>query len=226
MKRIILARLRDSEKLSVGHTVMFHGAAFRDGALYPFNPSATWFNDVRSPLELVHSKQLLPDIFQPAENLVVSEAVVDSLNGLHRLAFLPVVFEKLVDFYFEKGVPVDFSFKVYDPDVGEMHGAGNYLLSLPDDPDAHEVVPPFFEILVPKDHELTEHYENIKRVEIGVEPPECDLDPLGLRYSQEMLEEHSIIRSSIYPVFSPQAFSLIEPFLDRDYFHITEVDLD
>jgi hypothetical protein len=59
---------------------MFHGLAFREGTQYPFSPSATWFNDMRSPLELVHSKQLLPDIFQPAGNLVVSQQLVDLLS--------------------------------------------------------------------------------------------------------------------------------------------------
>lgn len=220
MKRIIIARLRSSENITSAHLMMFHGMAFREGSQYPFSPSASWFNGMRSSLEVVHSSQLLPDIFQPAENLVVSQQVADLLKDLLRVDFLPITFDKLVDFYFEKGWKGDFSFKVVDPEMGELHGPGNYLLSLPDDPDAHKGMPKFYELLVPKDKELAEQHQDAKRTEIDL-----GFDSVSFKSSPEMLDENPIIRTSIYHVLSPAAFSLIEPFLDRDYYLTKELDL-
>ena len=61
-----------------------------------------------STLHVTRNAAVMPDVFVPAENLVVSASVRDVLANIPNVQFQPVVFEKLFWLEFEKG---DFGFR-------------------------------------------------------------------------------------------------------------------
>ncbi|MCA9069651.1 MAG: hypothetical protein KDA84_12040 [Planctomycetaceae bacterium] len=213
-----------SDKISAEHHAMFHGEAFRSGMKSIHAKKATWFNSVRTPLQLVHSKQLIPDLFQPAHNLVVSEAVKEKLLGLNKVGFLKVEFEKLVDFYSEKGVFEYYDMEEAYNEYGEPISPEEHLISLPDDPEAHKSLKDFYEVIIPTDKELVDG-KSFREVEIEMEPPSWHGNPLVIRYNQEQFEQHFLIKAQSSIIFEPSVFERIRPHIDFDYFLVKEFDL-
>ena len=227
MKRIAIQEFisyRKSNIIGGEQAVMFHGEAFRSGLRSIHAKRATWSNSVRTPLHLIHSKQIIPDVFKPAHNLIVSERAKQRLIDVNHVEFVEVVFDKLVDFYYAKGSFTYFESKDSFTELGEPIPAIDYLISLPDDREAHRGLGKFYELVIPRDKEMVDGHM-CTTINIDIEPPSWHGDPLVIRYNKEVFEQNPIIKVQSSFVFEPETFGRIREYVDFDYFHVKEFEL-
>jgi hypothetical protein len=227
MKRVAIKEFisyRKSNIIGGEQAVMFHGEAIRSGLRSIHAKNATWSNSVRTPLHIIHSKQVIPDVFKPAHNLVVSERVKQRLIDVNHVEFVEVVFDKLVDFYYEKGSFTYFDSKDSFTELGEIIPAIDYLISLPDDREAHRGLGKYYELVIPDDEEMVNGLVHTA-VSIDIEPPSWQGDPLVIRYNKEVFEQNPIIKVQSSIAFELEVFSRIREYIDMDYFHIKEFEL-
>lgn len=210
----------DDRPVAVHHEVAYHGEVFRCGQRYPAEPHAHSTNELREPLDIVRSKHFFPDLTKPSANFIVSERVKRELEMLPNVEFLPVVFEKLVDFYFEKGDMSyldEFGTDTYvEPD--------DYILQLPDDPEAHRRVGRYYEVLSAENEALLSRYSSTKHFEISIGPTEFN-DPVECDLSPEMVCDFPVIWAGFGVILSEHAFRILEPYIDWDYFRKGEFEL-
>src|SRR4051812_17977665 len=101
MKIHSLAKFTSSDRIDAFHYDMFHGREI--GEMEPHD----YGGDLSTPLRLLRNTWRIPDVFQPASNLVVSQAARFELEKLRNIALLRVEFAKLISYPYRAG---DFTF--------------------------------------------------------------------------------------------------------------------
>jgi hypothetical protein len=84
------------------HLVMFHGEQDPDSPTYR-RWKTPFLGDKARPLYLMRSGSRIPEVFEVNLNLIVSSAVKEALTPLPSVAFVPVVFSKLIDMPYRAG---------------------------------------------------------------------------------------------------------------------------
>lgn len=200
------------------HYDMFHGTAEREGIAY-HDSGACFLNTThRKQLHISRTGQQVPAVFAPSLNLVLSEEVRKRLIGLPKIDVLPVVFDKLFQFYYRKG---DFSW--YDAplcaDSQDLHRI------LPDVPDYHSQVGPYYELLVARTQDLATESSDMREVTITIGPASLE-ETVEVRLPVDLWGRYPIVWDNGCLFFAEGSFQRIEPFLDWDFFAKTVFELD
>lgn len=205
------------------HHSVFHGEAkhpqakkrWKESQYKSFCEIPAASNSYREKLHVVRSGRYVPDVFFPISSFVVSEKVFKKLKNIDGVLGEEVVFDKLVD--------------VEMPDIGDMssyeEGHPNYRSfdyiyeSGKNCPILFESIGKYYEILpaIPRDIKIIYPEAGVVGLEFG-------------RYSQVGNDECSNVCKEIvkkYPfyfsdvlVIRQDAFMVIAPYLDLDYFAI------
>lgn len=175
------------------------------------------------PLEISRSGVSIPEIFwPPAGNLVVSAMVQASLHDLPNIHFLEVKFKKLVDFYVCKGDRGPFEQWV-------TAGKGNpetLIAELPDIPLMHKNVGQYYEMIVARDVEIREQLQCDSWIELEAWLPKTTvMRHFCATVCIKMFEEFPICYVKGHLVCESRAFQKLKPFLDRDYFDVTPLNI-
>ncbi|WP_150105938.1 hypothetical protein [Rubinisphaera brasiliensis] len=152
----------------------------------------------------------------PHISWVISEKVKAALPDSVPSDFLPVNFEKLVDFpligeeveHWDPPAFVDFP-----PDL-----INNY----PDVSAFHQKVGPYYEWLAPLPRTLTEEFQDINHIDILIDEMNHEED---IPISHKMIETYPAMTTGRFTLFAPAVFEIISPFLDWDYFVKTELEI-
>ena len=204
------------------HFAMFHGMQDPDSPNYRRSTYPS-LGDSPKPFYLFHSGFRVPDVFEPDLNLIVSAKVKDALATLPFVAFIPVVLSKLIDMPYKAG---DFSYRDRPPfaNSGGEIKPRDILDQYPDDRKLHRGVPEFFEMLVPRLNKVRGPKTACKRIRIDC-GDKVAIQPVKLYITAAVVEQYPILWSEAH-IFSEQAFQLIQPFLDWDFFAAQEFVVD
>lgn len=215
-----------TKRVSIYHASVFNGVFHYVGRGQPgWRPPATT-NSNREPAHISRSGRYVPPVFGDAIfDLVISATVRKRLAGLPNVEFNPVVFERLVD------VPMpalgDFTWANQDfdtsaPDFESRQVNPDYeITTLPDVPEFHRTIGPYYSLLTPNLYEVEQHYDDV----IEVTPQwgnyhESSDEPDPVKLSEKLLGQSPIIRSRGAFAFREDAFERIAPFLDLDYYAV------
>jgi hypothetical protein len=225
MKVFVLGKFHSSPRTLVFHSCMFHGEAERQGIEFPSDPSHFTGEDLSDPLFLSVKAFKLPPVFWPEGSLIVGKNVRDELSHLPGVEFLEVVFKKTVWFPYEAG---DFSYYrkpefQRDP---QREDPEKLIARLPDMPEKRALVGRYFEVILPWDSWIALAYEDTHPVPFTMakprHPDKVFHESFQLRLSERLMMEHGMIRAPKGIVLSEQAFEILSPKLDRDYFCLAE----
>nr|ADY57793.1 hypothetical protein Plabr_0163 [Rubinisphaera brasiliensis DSM 5305] len=194
----------------------FDGLARRGDYERHMAPPVAYWSEDRTPLTCSRHGRFVPDIFMPHISWVISEKVKAALPDSVPSDFLPVNFEKLVDFpligeeveHWDPPAFVDFP-----PDL-----INNY----PDVSAFHQKVGPYYEWLAPLPRTLTEEFQDINHIDILIDEMNHEED---IPISHKMIETYPAMTTGRFTLFAPAVFEIISPFLDWDYFVKTELEI-
>ena len=204
--------LYDNPEVGVYQDLMFHGEALRHGAERPGASYNLLEDDLRLPLWLVKNVYDVSPIFCPGIDLIVSQEVREELERFEFIVFLEVKYEKLFDVPYSKGV--DY-YHLLEPDYPEtLFDAYDHDASLADKIGRR------FEMVVPRLSHVIGRYQD--KVKISVRCPGCAV--LKTEMSLSMLDEFPIVWESGF-VMNDEAYSVIEGYIDRDYFDCYELEV-
>lgn len=204
-----------SKRIRSFHYHMFHGHGARDGVQWPMKPGAFLANDLRTPLKVVREGSRIPSVYCPigVGSLVVIGEVANQIRSFQNIELLEVVYTKLVE---QEWVEGDFSW--YEP----LHDTDpeQYLDSLPDVPQLHKAVEACFEIIVARLRDIDAKVlgEQANTVSVG-EPPKEEVT-----LSDALIEAFPIIWCPAGWLLSAHAYSVLDRYLDRDYFDVSKVE--
>ena len=211
------------DSIAMYHYFMFHGFASREGEDEIDAPVAHLENDVRSPLEIVRTGRIVPDVFAPSVNPVVSEKVRERLKGWPRVEFVPVVFTRLFDAHFAAG---DFSF--YDKKHGYYaRDELKFIERLPDILSFHETIGNYYELLVPRVSTVMSEFSGDSMRTIRIDETfegAFGREKVEFSVSEEMLHACPLLRQWVF-ITTPQTFEILKPFLDLDYYTVVEKEI-
>jgi hypothetical protein len=177
-------------------------------------------DDLSQPLRLIRTGRIVPHVFSPSVTLVVSADVREKLETLPHIDFLPVVFEKLVDYQFRAGDFSYFDLPAFRRNPAEANPE-TLLQRLPDIPELHSQIGSYYEVVVPRLGDIADNYTNLKHFSVKLEhcigKVECDL-------SAEIIYAYPIVWRYAN-IFSEEAFALVSPFIDWDYFSTATIEL-
>lgn len=211
------------ERISALHTTMFHGELHRPGNKHGLYNSHAYDDDLSDPIFYTCNGYNFPEVAFPVGALIVSRKVMELTKELPGLKFGHVLPKKIIYYPYEVG---DYSFyersdvknnpyKFRFDNIFEIWPARRELELL------HF---PRFEIVYVNDGKMAkEEFPEAK--EINVPDPTNDFGPKISYYSEKMLEKYSIVGDGFGLLFSPGAFSKLEPFLNPDYFDIMELEV-
>ena len=188
-------------------------------------PSIT--NNNRERLRIRRSGQFVPHIWAPGVKLIVSDYVKQRLSHLHNIEFLQIEFERLVD------VPLpelgDFSW--FDRVTYPPGPDPDYELDKkPDLPRLHQSIGRYWEILCANLFELDPEPADAESVIFNF-GSYSGAQPEDALVSVSLLQQYPFVWSSGVQV-REDAFAILAPLLDLDYFDIarhyidTDDDLD
>jgi hypothetical protein len=98
----------------------------------------------------------------------------------------------------------------------------HFLRALPDVPALQGKLGQYYELISPRLSDIVKKYPSAKKIVCTMEYASHRREKLKL--SKELLRDYPIVWSS-HTVFSEEAFALISPYLDRDYFDIAELSV-
>jgi hypothetical protein len=212
-----LAYFGNTEVVKDVHYVVFHGTAKRQGRYYPHDPAASLENEIRDPLELTRSGQLVPAVFMPSSSFVVASDVRRNYADTPHIEFLKVHFDKLVNFYYGKG---DMSYYYGREYVDPLH----VIKQLPDVAEYHTTIGDFYEMVVARHQDVVPRYANLTKVEKAIGPTPQD-EPFRCAVCEEMMGDYPVQWNIGGTLFSEQAFRIIEPHIDWDYYLRVEIEV-
>lgn len=214
------------ERINTFHVTMFHGETCRignrsgpDSLLY----SHGYWEDLSDPLLFSCNAFKLPDVACPLGTYIVSQKVMELVKELPGLRIGLVKPKKIIFFPYEIG---DFSFfERSDVKSDPYKFRSDKIFELwPDRPELKAQHFPRFEIVHANSYRMAkEKYLDAR--EISVPDPNGNFGSQTTFFSEKMLEENSIVGGARGAVFSPGAFSKIEPFLNPDYFEIMDLGI-
>jgi hypothetical protein len=216
-----------NHRVSGYHSTVFHGwgdfpgrREWGRGGGMP--PSVT--NTNREPLHVSRSGTFVPPVFCGMGVLVVSATVRERLQTLPNVEFVPVVFEHLV----ELAMPAlgDFSLSYQrDPQTMEWRSSEAALLAAPDVPTLHDTIGPYYHLLGLQTWDVKDEYPDYGplNVNFGTYPgfvPAGTTSPGPVDCSLQMLEQYPVVRCGNGQMLREDAFALLAPFLNLDFFSI------
>ena len=205
-----------TQRTSHMHAMIYHGTSdFVEMAEDTSWRSPGLFTKQRQRMHVSRSGRFVPDVFSPyGVELVVSNHVRERLARLKGVDFEPVVFEYLIDLEL--------------PPIGELGDdeliadtqRKQLIHKFSDVPDFHAAVGDYWHVIMPSVVDLEPQYTNVQ-----------ELHPAFSRYSRRstpsvrldfrMLDEYPIIMAHSRTIcLSTQAFSLIAPHLDFDFYAV------
>ncbi len=212
----VVSNFIDNERIKSFHYDMFHGLAEREGKESPHDPVVWADVESASPLIISRTIHRIPPICQPSNHLVVSEAVANQLKTFHSLRIAPVLFKRLVDVDYVKE----------DMDWGERWGWGDpcdLLRTLPDNPEFHGRIGRYFEIRTWAWKDVIDNYPSAKEITIVERTPPMEEESV-IRLCPQMLQDYPILAYGV-KLLSEQAFAVLDPNLDRDFFLVREYEI-
>jgi hypothetical protein len=198
------------------HTLLFHGRQ-QEKSYRLVDP---FLGDEYIPLRLNRIGTFVPPVISPTVNWVVSETVRNALDGF-LFGFERVQFRKLIDYpYFPPG---DVSYE-HTPEYQEAQRKDllKFFEYLPNVPAFHKAVEPRYELLVHRLDDVKGSYRKLEKVTLVME--RCMPFEVTLRISAALLRDHPIVWD-YHHIVSEQAFAVLEPLLDRDYFEVVEAEI-
>lgn len=166
---------------------------------------------------LTHSGRHLPDIFQPRNNLIVSERVSSELFYFENIELRKVRFGKLVDLFYEKR---DFSYyrngKSIDPE--------DMLVRLPDASTTLRDPGVYYELIVPMTDRIAKDFKETKRIDIYIGPTEFDERIVG-SLSEEMIRKYPLVWHDGDFICSESVFDVLSKHIDWDFFLHADIEL-
>lgn len=200
------------------HYVMFHGVvvADEDEDTESVVARVLGSNNVQ-PLRMMRNMFNSPDVLAPEANFVVSERVRDALSELPNIAFLPIECKKLIHYPYRLG---DFSW--YDDPECRRPDDLYSLLDTVSETDPFD--PSYAEILTPRLGDIQPSFSGLLSVD-------AEIGSAGFRertsimLNAELLASYPILSTPDTNVFSSVAFAILKPYLDPNFFAITEVEL-
>ncbi len=196
--------------------LQFDGLARRGSYERHMEPPVAYWSEDRTPLSCSRHGRFVPDIFIPHISWVISEDVKAALPDSIPSEFLPVEFEKLVDFPLigeeeEEWEPADF---VDDPPD---------LISKYDDvPSFHSQIGTYYEWLAPIPHVLKSQFDDSDLINIFID--EMNKEE-GIPLSHKMIDLYPVIDTCGFMLFAPALFDRISCFINWDYFLKTELEI-
>jgi hypothetical protein len=199
---------------------MFHGNCQEDESHKPL-PSHKIGGDLSKPLVLSRNGWFVPDIFKVCTSLVVSSVVKNVLGELPNVIYLPVVFNKLVEFPFRAG---DFSY-YHTPEFRKNPRSADpetLIKRLPNVPRLHSQIGNYFELVIGNHHFVKDKYPDRRQIQYSF-PYLGGQEPATLEVTEELLASYPIMWADGGFVFVEHLFDRIREYLDLDYFTVTEV---
>jgi hypothetical protein len=221
MKATLVYTITSSDHFDVFHYCMFHGEASRPGIIFPMDPSHKLGSDLSQPLLLRCNAHRMPDVFYPhCKNLIVSESVRTALTDLPNIVFLPVIFEKLVDYPYAVG---DFSY--YDRPAFQKtprkEDPETLIDRLPDVPALRGKIGSYYEMVVDWVTDIAHQYSDRRAAEFTVNKLGDD-EIVQLPVSEQLLRDYPVAWGNEGVLFSDQSFSRIQKLIDWDFFRKSE----
>lgn len=196
-----------------------------------WRPAVT--NKTRESLHIARSGRFLPPMFATsllARTLVISPELQKVLSPLRNIAFNDVVFEHLVNLPMPK--LGDFSW--YDRDDIDKYDdhPGIYLWSLPHVSEFEKDVEGYRQLLPANFYNIEEEFEDIEYFtpDFGSYAHVTSFGTLAdssdnreVPVSKKMMEKYPIVQTPRF-IFREDAFEMIAPFLDLDYYAIARFE--
>ncbi len=180
-------------------------------------------NQNREPLHITRSGRCVPAVFGKShKSMIVSPEVREALAGLPNVGFNTVVLEQLVDL----AMPRLGDFSWYDrPDLDQYEiDPDNLLRSLPHDPSFEPRVAGHRQLLPALFDDLAPRYTDVETRLMEFGSYAHVTRPKDIRLSVAMLKDYPIVLSECF-LFREDAFALIAPFLDLDYYAIAVISV-
>ncbi len=206
-----------SPRIRTFHYDMFHGLPERGGVPDPHDPPCYLGGNDRSPLVLMHNAYKLPAVFSPSCNLVVSDAVRSKIAHFPNIEFLRVEFKKLIWLYYQAG---DFSGLDNPPCEDPL----DLFKILPGVAGSEAYVGPYFELLRWRLRDIAAQFEPLTPVEVAIGRPGYE-DEFEASLSADLVRAYPICWAPGATILSEEAFELLSPHLDRDYYATATVEL-
>lgn len=208
------------------HQGVYHGCGKYLGESWEKKRTGEWqrpalSNSNRERLHVSRSGQFVPQVWCPtAFDMVVSAKVKKQLLELQGIEFQPVVFEKLVDLPLP---PIaDFS---EDPDgLYCMNNTEEKIASLPDIPRYHVDIGEYSKLLMPQYYDVRASIEDERPVDLQFgryHTHYSTTTPLSLA----LLGRHAMYQVGNLFCLTEQAFEVLAPSLDLEYFLIDFLNL-
>lgn len=203
------------KRVSTFHKRVFHGRSVypeRDREPGPRRPGPALTNQDREPAHISRSGRFVPPVFSPRiYELIVNENLKERLSKLPNVEFVEVVFERLIDL----GMAA----------LGDFSRLGNepptiyeQLRMAPDVAEFHQTIGTYFSVLGANMYALQGKYEDAAEVAINFGSYWPGL-PKSALISARALKDYPILRGDAH-VFREDAFAIIAPYLDLDYYAV------
>ncbi|MBL8817852.1 MAG: hypothetical protein JNL58_17635 [Planctomyces sp.] len=209
------------KRVSDFHQCVYHGCCKYLGESYEKERTGEWkrpalSNSNRERLHVSRSGRFVPPVSCPnSVEIVVSSAVKQRLSKLQGIEFQPVVFERLVD------IPL--------PPIGDAsdEAQGLYartelaekIAALPNIETYHREIGQYFKILMPQYYDVSDSIDDERPVELQFGRYYGRSSPT-IPFSVNLLRRHAMYRQGTTFCLTEEAFELLSPSLDLDYFLI------
>jgi hypothetical protein len=214
-----------SDRIRDFHYEMFHGRATRNGVASPHHTYLSLHNAPQSPLQIVRNAFVIPSIFEPAENLVVSAAVHDELEGLPNISFQPVVFDRLYWLEYHAG---DFSF--YAPKEerpAQYRGLPRLVDRLPEKlPDAvltRSEIGTYFEVVVASARTLRSDFQFLEPDVVLNDGR--DAETRSVDVLPDLMDRYPLYNSRGLWIVEDALFHRLRAYFDWDYFDTASISM-
>lgn len=208
--------------LTYSRYLLFHG---RQYARSPHvRQRLPMFGDAeKRPLCIVRNARGVPDVFGPEASLVVSARVKEALGPLPSVEYRRVRFARLVEYDPPPGDSAIQDHPAYEAAAATRDGLKAIFRYLPTaTPEARGRVGRYFELVVPRLKDVAAEFPEARVIRCA-RPGTIDQenDP---RLSPRLLDTYPIVWWS-QTVFAEGVFRRIEPFLDRAYAAVVELEV-
>lgn len=203
------------------HRSIYHGMQSHPETLRHAEVPPTITNRNREPLHVRRSGRFVPKIWFGCAALIVADDVKTRLERLPNTEFLPVVFDRLTDI----PMPALGDFSWYERITYPPGPEPDYELETkPDVPEFHSSIGRYWEILSVNRHELDSQPLDWCQVEINFGSYSGALSE-DVLVSVSLLREYPFVWSDAFQI-REDAFAIIAPYLDLDYFAIARHWID
>lgn len=211
------------------HSIIYHGTVdyvkpkTLGNAVSECNPVP----DYTSHLSVSRSGVFVPEIWAPnSVELVVSESIANQLSQISGIRFRDVAFSKLVDLPMP-ALGDDISWNRPGPINPDIE-----FNELPDRPEMRYKLGKFKAIACPRIYLIRKQIEDKQRLRLnfgsyadGEYVSKSTKSSTSVLFSRNLIESSPIFWDDVF-IFREDAFSIIAPHINRDYFWIAWKDID